>query len=89
MRQQWKDKEYKDLLWQSATTPTPRHFDEAMESLRKYDASAHEWLKRIPPKHWSRAHFSGKIHYFMLNIVSGTYSHLICTFKQEELGVMH
>ncbi|KAL4562872.1 hypothetical protein LXL04_026903 [Taraxacum kok-saghyz] len=60
MRRFWSDTEYKNLLWDSATTTTTPHFDNAMELFRQFDVEAYEWLKKIPPEQWSLSHFSGR-----------------------------
>nr|KAJ0217967.1 hypothetical protein LSAT_V11C300138950 [Lactuca sativa] len=31
-----------------------------MEELRKLNNDCHEWVKAIPPQHWSRVHFTGR-----------------------------
>ncbi|CAI9261781.1 unnamed protein product [Lactuca saligna] len=33
-----------------------------MEEVRKLNNDAYEWLKNIPPQHWSRSHFTGRAH---------------------------
>ncbi|CAI9294805.1 unnamed protein product [Lactuca saligna] len=33
-----------------------------MEELNKLNSEAYDWLNSIPPKHWSRFHFSGRAH---------------------------
>nr|KAJ0211384.1 hypothetical protein LSAT_V11C400227000 [Lactuca sativa] len=30
--------------------------------LKKLNNDAYEWLKAIPPQHWSRSHFAGRAH---------------------------
>nr|KAJ0197380.1 hypothetical protein LSAT_V11C700371470 [Lactuca sativa] len=55
----WKDKELKDFLWVYATATTVRHFEKALEELKKFNAEAHDWLIQILPAHWARSHFSG------------------------------
>nr|KAJ0226975.1 hypothetical protein LSAT_V11C100047080 [Lactuca sativa] len=62
MKRQCKDKELKDLVWACATTTTVRHFEKALEELKKFKAEAHDWLIQIPPAHWARSHFSGRAH---------------------------
>lgn len=61
MKQQWKGKLYKQLLWRAATASTVPYFAKAMDTLRKENEKAYEYLKSIPPQHWSRSHFSGKL----------------------------
>nr|KAJ0211052.1 hypothetical protein LSAT_V11C400187040 [Lactuca sativa] len=51
MKRQWKDKELKDLVWACATATTVRHFEKALEELKKFKAKAHDWLIQIPPTH--------------------------------------
>ncbi|XP_023757288.1 uncharacterized protein LOC111905781 [Lactuca sativa] len=62
MKRQWKDKELKDLVWACATATTVRHFEKALEELKKFKVEAHDWLIQIPPAHWARSHFSGRAH---------------------------
>jgi transposase-like protein len=59
MKQKFRGKVYKDALWKLATSTTTVYFDKAMDELKAVNRDAHEWLSKIPPKHWSRAHFSG------------------------------
>lgn len=49
---------YKDRLWKCATATTVVHFERAMDELKGHNRQAHEWLRKIPPKQWSRSHFS-------------------------------
>ncbi|KAL4563049.1 hypothetical protein LXL04_027080 [Taraxacum kok-saghyz] len=58
IRRFWKDTEYKNMLWDSATTTTTPHFDHSMELFRQFDVEAYDWLKKIPPEQWSLSHFS-------------------------------
>nr|KAJ0226779.1 hypothetical protein LSAT_V11C100003540 [Lactuca sativa] len=60
MRKKWKTKEYKDHLWQCAIATTVPEFEHYMNELKKFDKDAFEWLKKIPPHHWARSHFSGR-----------------------------
>ncbi|KAK1436237.1 hypothetical protein QVD17_02016 [Tagetes erecta] len=32
--------------------------EQGMEEFKKFNKHAYEWLSKIPPKHWSRSHFS-------------------------------
>nr|KAJ0227985.1 hypothetical protein LSAT_V11C100023200 [Lactuca sativa] len=60
MRVKWKLKEYKDHLWRCATATTVPEFEHCMRECSNYDKEACEWLRKIPPKHWSRSHFTGR-----------------------------
>nr|KAJ0217663.1 hypothetical protein LSAT_V11C300103380 [Lactuca sativa] len=60
MKLQWRGKEHKDHLWECATATTVRHFDRFMEDFNKFNSKACDWLKKIPHKHWARAHISDK-----------------------------
>ncbi|XP_042753098.2 uncharacterized protein LOC122195341 [Lactuca sativa] len=60
MRTKWKTKEYKDHLWQCAIATTVLEFEHYMNELKKFDKDAFEWLKKTPPHHWARSHFSGR-----------------------------
>ncbi|XP_052622629.1 uncharacterized protein LOC111921813 [Lactuca sativa] len=62
MKLQWRGKEHRDHLWECATATTVRHFDRFMEDFNKFNSKACDWLKKIPPKHWARAHISGRAH---------------------------
>ncbi|CAI9266386.1 unnamed protein product [Lactuca saligna] len=35
---------------------------DGMEELKKLNKDCYEWLKKIPPQHWSRSHFTGRAH---------------------------
>ncbi|KAK1432978.1 hypothetical protein QVD17_09881 [Tagetes erecta] len=58
MKSNWRGHIYRDLLWKCASATTVPQFEKAMEKVRKQDPSLHDWLKEIPPHHWSRAYFS-------------------------------
>ncbi|PWA66436.1 transposase, mutator type [Artemisia annua] len=66
MKLQWKGELFKELIWKCASATTIPYFDKAMDELRKADEKAYEWLKKIPPQHWSRSHFSGRANCDML-----------------------
>ena len=52
---------YKDFLWKLAIATTVVEFNKIMQDLKNVNNAAYEWLKQIPPRHWSRSHFSGMI----------------------------
>nr|GEY50068.1 transposase, mutator type [Tanacetum cinerariifolium] len=54
MKLSWRGQLYKEMLWRCATSH--------MEKLKDFNKDAYEWLKKIPPQHWSRSHFSGRAH---------------------------
>ncbi|GJS78657.1 mutator type transposase [Tanacetum coccineum] len=56
----YKGGHYKELLWKCATAITEVHFERAMDEFKGYNRLAHKWLRKIPPKHWSRSQFSGR-----------------------------
>ncbi|KAI3794251.1 hypothetical protein L1987_36880 [Smallanthus sonchifolius] len=60
MKQSWKGNLYKDFLWRAATATTIPQFQLIMEELRKFNQGAYDWLIAIPPRHWSRSHFTGR-----------------------------
>ncbi|CAI9295116.1 unnamed protein product [Lactuca saligna] len=62
MKKNWRGKEFKDLLWECATTSNVEHFHQAMENLKKLNNDAYEWLKQIPPQSWACSHFTGRAH---------------------------
>jgi hypothetical protein len=61
MKQNFKGKVYKDMLWKLATCTTVRQFEIHMDELKKISTDAHLWLSKIPAMHWSRSHFSGTL----------------------------
>ncbi|KAI3791870.1 hypothetical protein L2E82_05734 [Cichorium intybus] len=60
MRKYWKTREYKDHLWKCATATTIPEFERFMREFSFFDMKAHEWLSKIPAKHWARSHFTGR-----------------------------
>ncbi|XP_052621581.1 uncharacterized protein LOC128127196 [Lactuca sativa] len=54
MKANWRAKQFKDLLWDCAKASTIQQFQRSMEELRKLNNDAYEWLKNIPPQHFSR-----------------------------------
>ncbi|KAJ9546885.1 hypothetical protein OSB04_019428 [Centaurea solstitialis] len=58
MKKTWKGKEYKDLLWKTATATTVNQFGRCMTQMRTLNRETHDWLKEIPPHTWSRSHFT-------------------------------
>jgi len=60
MKGQFKGKLYKDLLYKCASSTTVPAYLSGMEELKQFNKDAYTWLSNIPPKHWSRSHFSGK-----------------------------
>ncbi|PWA93526.1 transposase, mutator type [Artemisia annua] len=62
MKLQWRGQMYKQMLWRCAASNTVRYFEKNMETLKAFKEEAYEWLKKIPPQHWSRSHFTGRAH---------------------------
>ncbi|CAI9287725.1 unnamed protein product [Lactuca saligna] len=58
MKRKWRGKEFKDGLWNYGTCTTIPQFNSVMEELKKLNSEAYDCLNSIPPKHWSRSHFS-------------------------------
>ncbi|KAK9074462.1 hypothetical protein SSX86_007060 [Deinandra increscens subsp. villosa] len=58
IKQIYRGKIYKDMLWKIATSTSVVHFDKEFDILKNINSEAASWLAKIPPKHWSRAHFS-------------------------------
>nr|GEX51960.1 UDP-glycosyltransferase 76G1-like [Tanacetum cinerariifolium] len=54
MKLSWRGKQYKELLWKSATSPTVQLFEKNIEELRRINKEVYDWLKLIPPHHWAR-----------------------------------
>jgi hypothetical protein len=61
MKSKWRGELYKNLLWRCATATTVPHFEKAMKEVAALDPALHDWLTKIPPKHWCRSHFSGML----------------------------
>jgi hypothetical protein len=61
MRRSWKTREYKELLWKCAKATTVPEFNRLMMEFSNFDNEAYLWLKKIPPHHWARSHFTGNI----------------------------
>ncbi|GJV79295.1 hypothetical protein Tco_1515165, partial [Tanacetum coccineum] len=51
----FKGGQYKELLWKCVIATTKVHFERAIDEFKGYNRLAHEWLRKIPPKHWSRS----------------------------------
>ncbi|KAJ9555992.1 hypothetical protein OSB04_010606 [Centaurea solstitialis] len=62
MKLRWRGKEFQVQLWKCAAAATVPEFQEAMNELKSMSVQCHDWLKQIPPHHWSRAHFTGRSH---------------------------
>ncbi|GJV14370.1 hypothetical protein Tco_1359693 [Tanacetum coccineum] len=54
MKMSWRGHMYKKMLWICATTTTVQRFNKHMDKLKDFKKEANEWLKKIPPQHWSR-----------------------------------
>ncbi|XP_020967348.1 uncharacterized protein LOC110266726 [Arachis ipaensis] len=57
-RKRWSDLELKMCLWSCAKSTTTQDFNATMDKLKKINVGAWEYLDKISPKQWSRAHFS-------------------------------
>lgn len=62
MKLYWKGKPLKEHLWKCARAETIPEFNRAMAEFQKYNKQAYNWLQCIPAKHWSRSHFTGRVH---------------------------
>ncbi|GKA99822.1 mutator type transposase [Tanacetum coccineum] len=60
MKLSWRGKFYKEMLWKCATASTIQKFDKRMEEMKNHNLEAYEWLRKIPPQHWARSHFTGR-----------------------------
>ncbi|KAI3825504.1 hypothetical protein L1987_06994 [Smallanthus sonchifolius] len=80
MKLNFRGKAYKDLLWKMATSTTDMYFQNAMQELQKLNTEAHVWLSKIPPKHWSRSHFSGRAHSDENKIITGIHGYTLMKF---------
>nr|GEY50024.1 crooked neck-like protein 1 [Tanacetum cinerariifolium] len=56
----WCGQTYKDLLWRAASDTNVRDFEKCRLEHKTINAKAHEWLNKIPTKHWARSHFLGR-----------------------------
>ncbi|XP_076925865.1 uncharacterized protein LOC143588842 [Bidens hawaiensis] len=54
----WRGVTHKNMFQKCAFATTPQEFERCMKAKLTTDKSLHNWLKEIPPKHWSRAYFS-------------------------------
>lgn len=59
MKIYWRGDQLKEKLWICAQASTLTHFERAMKELADYHQEAHDWLRKIPPSHWARSHFTG------------------------------
>lgn len=57
-RKKYPGEEMKSCLWSAARANTIPHFERAMESMKEMDEQAWKDMLEIPPKQWSRSHFS-------------------------------
>ncbi|GJX45527.1 hypothetical protein Tco_0262203 [Tanacetum coccineum] len=46
------------MLWKCVTASTIQKFDKRMEEMKNHNLEAYEWLRKIPPQHWARSHFT-------------------------------
>ncbi|GJY97936.1 mutator type transposase [Tanacetum coccineum] len=60
MKLSWRGKLYKELLWKCAMATTIQKFDKRIEEMKNHNIEAYEWLRKIPPQHWARSHFTGR-----------------------------
>nr|KAJ0224468.1 hypothetical protein LSAT_V11C100011550 [Lactuca sativa] len=58
MKRTWRSSEHKDHLWNCAITTTIQEFNHLMNEFNLFDKDAYNWLKQIPPQHWTRSHFT-------------------------------
>ncbi|XP_021975385.1 uncharacterized protein LOC110870516 [Helianthus annuus] len=50
-----------EMLWKCVDATIIPEFTLAMDELKAFNKKAHVWLSKIPPLHWSRSHFSGRV----------------------------
>nr|KAJ0194401.1 hypothetical protein LSAT_V11C800437320 [Lactuca sativa] len=58
MKLKHKGDELREAVWCCGKVYNIPKFNRAMEKLKKPNPKAHEWLSKIPAKHWARSHFS-------------------------------
>ncbi|XP_016185811.1 uncharacterized protein LOC107627495 [Arachis ipaensis] len=54
----WKDKQLKGAVWECCRATTVTEFEAAMMRLKGINNAAWEYLDRLDPKTWTKAHFS-------------------------------
>ena len=55
---QWRDKELRGLLWECAKATTQPEFKATMDKVKVKNDAAWEYLHKVPPHSWTKAHFS-------------------------------
>ncbi|KAJ0951333.1 hypothetical protein HanPSC8_Chr02g0058741 [Helianthus annuus] len=63
------------MLWSCASATTTQHFDRGIKEISKTDKALFDWLRHIPPKHWSMSHFTGR---FKCDVFRQFVMHLLC-----------
>jgi hypothetical protein len=59
MKQIFKVRIYKDLLWKYTTTTTMSQFEQGIEEVKEVNPKAYKWLQKMSSTSWSRSYFSG------------------------------
>ncbi|XP_076952253.1 uncharacterized protein LOC143625887 [Bidens hawaiensis] len=58
MKPRWRGVMYKNMLQKCGFATIPQEFERSMKAILDKDKALHDWLKEIPPRHWSRDYFS-------------------------------
>ncbi|RYR50047.1 hypothetical protein Ahy_A07g036595 [Arachis hypogaea] len=56
-RKKWNDKQMRMCIWACAKATATQDFNFTMEKLKKINVQVWEYLDKLAPKQWSRAHF--------------------------------
>ncbi|XP_059627174.1 uncharacterized protein LOC132269967 [Cornus florida] len=56
----YKGQNLKNAIWEAAQSFTDAEFDKHMKKINDMNVEAVEWLKKVPPKVWSRSKFSNR-----------------------------
>lgn len=88
-RLRFQGKEVKDLLWSSARASHHVAFKKQMDKLARLNNEAYQYLKNIPPNHWTRSHFLTNIRCDMLlNNLCESFNSLILDARTKGLITM-
>jgi hypothetical protein len=56
-------------------------FEKIMDELKKFNNEAQLWLSKIPPKHWSRSHFTGNFDCIIMSCLRSIVMNVYVIFK--------
>ncbi|XP_073154077.1 uncharacterized protein [Henckelia pumila] len=95
-KKKFKSLELKDLFWKAATTGNKNQFEEHLKKIAQVDPklnesqeTACEWLKKIPPVHWARSHFSSQcLSDYVVNNLSESFNSYIIDARDKPIITM-